>query len=166
MFHIDNQYSGRKKVVFWGCFGGFLLRIFDICLKLCVSGLANSQFLSNSYCGRQTPHFYCWTWWYMAWTLFWPVWASCTSCVPSQMLAHPQPTVWWRLTKELRKFWVMQELLLNSQNFGVTHSVLATNPKHCTTRAPMKKMNSILGRASAALFFSYPPWVCVMIISS
>ena len=25
----------------------------------------------------------------------WPVWVSCPSCVPSQLLVHPQPPCWW-----------------------------------------------------------------------
>lgn len=146
VFHTDNQYSGRKKIgVLVPFCWGFL--IFVCSCVFWVWPTANLR--PTATLEEKPPIFYCWTWWYMAWTLFWPVWAS---CVPSQMLAHPQPTCWQRSTEELRKFWVMQELLLNSENSSVTHSVLAT-------RAPMKKMNSISDPVQPSCFLTYHRYV-------
>lgn len=81
---------------------------------------------------------------------FWPSQVRCPSCVPSQLLAHPQPIHWMGVGREQRvsggkksKSWCSastgQQL---PKHCSVINTVLTTNPKYSTIWAAIKKANS------------------------
>lgn len=72
---------------------------------------------------------------------------SCSSCVLSPSLAHPQPThgSGGRVRKR-EGSGAVQALVSNSQNTGASSAVVATTPKHATVQAAIKKVNSIPAR--------------------
>lgn len=74
---------------------------------------------------------------------------SCPSCVPSECLAHPQPT-------HCRAEWEWEKALMLCKHkpvvktLCVISTVLATNPKHSTVQAALKKVDSLPAGPSAA----------------
>lgn len=63
--------------------------------RICHSTMQTELTDSNSYFGKTSPPLiprcYGWAWCHMGWSAG----VSCSGCVPSQLLAHPQPTCWW-----------------------------------------------------------------------
>lgn len=49
-------------------------------------------------------HFTCWEWCHVVWNFPLVSWISCPHCVPSQLLAHPQPPCWWG--GEQKRLWL------------------------------------------------------------
>jgi len=57
-------------------------------------------------------------------TRLWSVWVSCRGCVPSQLLAHRQPTRCGGRVGKTESLDTVQELLSNSQNTGLLSTLL------------------------------------------
>lgn len=85
----------------------------------------------------------------------WPVWASCHSSVPFQLLACPQPSCCrGRVGKRKPWGWGCASRELN--HLCVINTVLATNPKDSFTGVAVKKVNSIPDGLSADKYiYSY-----------
>jgi len=55
----------------------------------------------------------------------WSARVSCPSCVPSQVLVHPQPTRWWGGARSRRDLGSVQALLSNNENIPVLSALLS-----------------------------------------
>lgn len=83
-----------------------------------------------------------------------PVWAvgvSLPSCAPSQSLAHLQHAHWWGRARQRSLLQHCASPAQQQQNLRVITAFMVTNPKHRTTRAAVKKVNSTPARFRRAV---------------
>jgi len=77
----------------------------------------------------------------------WLIWISCPGFASSQPLVRPQPSH-WSVVMVVERWCYASTLQQWPKHWCIINTVLATDPKHNTVRASMKKVNSILDRPS------------------
>lgn len=73
---------------------------------------------------------------------------SCPGCAPYQSFSHSQPIHCGSAEWEAEKALMLGKHLWQPKHWCVISTVLATNPRHSTTQAARKKVNSIPAKTS------------------
>lgn len=98
------------------------------------------------------PSFHCWVWHHMVWNTPFSVGIGCPSCVPSQLLVHPQENHCWGSASSIKHLDTASTARQWPKHPCVTNAILITDPKHTTTQASTKKSNSVPARLNTHPF--------------
>lgn len=80
---------------------------------------------------------------------------SCPSCVPSQLLVHPQTTYWWDSVRNRKDFDCVNPALQQLKNPSVDNNLPVPNAKHNTVQDTKQKINSIPEQTSTSYFYNW-----------
>lgn len=80
---------------------------------------------------------------------------SCPSCVPSQLLVHPQTTHWWDSVRNRKDFDCVNPALQQLKNPSVDNNLPVPNAKHNAVQDTKQKINSIPEQTSTSYFYNW-----------